>query len=123
MDYFFFFSSPVYLDYYTLQMDQFAMFQAFYASAKSKLTSIKPHIVMDQISTFQALQISIRINQTNFYLNDPTGLSHIILINAELKEASPTNLASSTRPALSTLSACPVTIINSDSSKQHFSTA
>ena len=48
-----------------------------------KLTSIKPHIVMDRISTFQALQISIRINQTNFYLLDPTGLSHIILINTK----------------------------------------
>jgi hypothetical protein len=48
-----------------------------------KLTSIKPHIVMDRISTFQALQISIRINQTNFYLLDRTGLSHIILINAK----------------------------------------
>ena len=29
---------------------------------QTKLTSIKPHIVMDRISTFQALQISIRIN-------------------------------------------------------------
>ena len=56
------FFPPVYLDYYTLQMDQFAMFQAYHALAKSKLTSIKPHIVMDRISTFQALQISIRIN-------------------------------------------------------------
>jgi hypothetical protein len=108
--YFFF---PVYLDYYTLQMDQFAMFQAFHASARSKLTSIKPHIVMDRISTFQALQISIRINQTNFNLLDPTGLSHIILINTEWKEASPTNLASSTRPNLSTLATCPITTINS----------
>jgi len=78
---------------------------------------------MDRISTFQALQISIRINQTNFYLLDPTGLSHIILINTKWKEASPTNLASSTRPAFSTLATCPVTTINSDNSKQHFSTA
>ena len=29
---------------------------------QTKLTSIKPHIVMDRISTFQALQINIRIN-------------------------------------------------------------